>query len=345
MIFKATPESLNMAATRLKLDDVVVFPTETVYGMGALALNETGVQKIFTRKNRPHTNPLIVHVASVNHIFSVALVSKRNRRYLELLSSFIPGPLTVILPKHPCIPSITSGGHDTVAVRVPLHPVAQQLLHIVDAPIAAPSANRSTYVSPTTAEHVEAEYGNDADLVIIDGGPCKVGIESTIISLVGKENEEGSLNILRPGVITAQQLSDALGEPVLEPHQSAIKKFGRIASPGDWTHLHYAPLTPLFLFENLELTKGLIQPKNKDEAIVIINASDSSLVPVGFAEVRFLSLTGNFEEIAASLFSVLRELDTLKLSKIFVELCRPEGIGIAIRDRLNRAARRRDGTD
>jgi len=346
MILKATPEALTMAATRLKLGDVVVFPTETVYGMGALALNETGVQKIFIRKNRPYTNPLIIHVASAKHISWVAEVSERNERYLKLLSPFIPGPLTLILPKRSCVPNITSGGQSTVAVRVPSHPVAQQLLKVVDAPIAAPSANRSTYVSPTTAEHVEAAYKNDADLFIVDGGPCEIGIESTILSLVEEENRSGfSLSILRPGVVTARQLSDALGEPVIEPYlidADHANTASEVVSPGDSSHLHYAPRTPVFLFENEEFINGLVQPMSDNEAIVTVTRSDGNLMPVGFAQVRSLSLDGNLEEVAASLFSVLRELDTLQLSRIFVELCCPEGIGIAIRDRLNRAARRRD---
>lgn len=284
---------------------LVAFPTETVYGLGADARNSEAVARIYEVKSRPRFNPLIVHVASI----------EAAERYVEWtdtaqrLSHFWPGPLTLVLKKCEGISDLVSAGGDTIGIRIPNHPVALKLLAAFDGPICAPSANRSGRISPTTAAHVESELGDRIPL-IIDGGPCQVGLESSVVDATGDVPI-----LLRPGIITREQLgaSGAGGAHAI------------LQSPGQ-LESHYAPETALRLnAKDVHAGEGLLA------------FGPTTLTS---AESINLSLTGDLLEAATHLFSALRALDTKGLTSIAVTPIPNEGIGEAINDRLTRAAHR-----
>ncbi len=312
----------------LKAGELVAFPTETVYGLGADATNESAVRKIFEVKGRPSTNPLIVHVADPSAIakycdiersFDPQLISRR----LEKLSTLWPGPLSVVLPrKDEIAPSVSAGG-DTVAIRIPNHPVALALLSTFGGPLAAPSANPSEYVSPTTAEHVRSGLGSKVQCVL-DGGPCAIGLESTVLSLL-----EQSPRILRPGAITRAKLEEVLETEVLGATDLDEKQEVKL-SPGLLAK-HYAPRTPVRLHSTLPPNTAL--PGRI--GVILFGPHELSFVPT---ETRILSERGDLEEVAARLFAALRELDALSLDVIIVDTCNPVGLGEAIMDRLLRAS-------
>jgi L-threonylcarbamoyladenylate synthase len=229
----ADPEQIAHAATIIQQGGVVAFPTETVYGLGANALNPAAIDKIYAIKQRPRTSPLIVHVASVN--MAKSLVSHWPESAERLASRFWPGPLTLVLPKTAAIGEGLTAGLDTVGLRLPAHPVAQALIEAAGLPIAAPSANRFTQLSATTAEHVRQSLGPQVDY-ILDGGPTEVGIESTVVSLAGEHPV-----LLRPGMITQAEIESLIG-----PLQVVTASSGAHAAPGLHPK-HYAPQTPLYL--------------------------------------------------------------------------------------------------
>jgi L-threonylcarbamoyladenylate synthase len=313
----------------LRNGGLVAFPTETVYGLGGDALNETAVRRIFEVKGRPVTNPLIVHVGSLRDVytfvdlsrsFDEALVTQR----LEKIGTLWPGPLSVVLPKASIVPRSVCAGSDTVAIRIPRHPIALRLLEVFGGPIAAPSANPSQYISPTTAQHVRESLGSKVDLVI-DGGPCQVGLESTVLSLLEKQPK-----ILRPGAITKEQLSALLGVDVAA--QALTSDAGSpLPSPGMMSK-HYSPSTKVRLWPQTE------SPPAVSGRIGAIRFT-SSPPPFPTITCRYLSDTGDLEEIAASLFSALRDLDGMSLDVIVVDTCERSGLGEAIMDRLLRASR------
>jgi L-threonylcarbamoyladenylate synthase len=220
---------IEQAAELLRAGRLVAFPTETVYGLGANALDSQAVQRIFEAKGRPFTSPLIVHVDSIGMARELALEWPSAAE--ALAQHFWPGPLTIIVPRKPCIPDIVTAGLPGVGLRVPAHPIAMALLHAAKIPLAAPSANRFTQLSPTTAEHVRAGLGNSVDLVL-DGGPCTVGIESTVISLTGSLPR-----ILRPGVITLPQIEAVIG---------SVEEGAGAESPGQHPR-HYSPRTRIIV--------------------------------------------------------------------------------------------------
>ena len=227
------PQTITIAAERLRAGDIVAFPTETVYGLGANALDEKAVAKVFAAKNRPSFDPLIVHVANTEAVSKY--VKAIDERTQQLMGKFWPGPLTLVFPKHAVIPDIVTAGMETVAIRMPSHPIALSLLQTVDFPIAAPSANPFGYVSPTTATHVQDTLGDVIDL-IVDGGPCAVGVESTVCALT----EEQAI-LLRPGGITLEQIESAIGPVKIgEPTQADKRSPGTLLS-------HYAPRAPVQL--------------------------------------------------------------------------------------------------
>ncbi len=313
-------ESIRRAGRIIQTGGLVSFPTETVYGLGCDAMNADAAAKVFEAKHRPQFDPLIVHIADVKQLNTVigALPALGQR----LIDSFWPGPLTLVLPKHPAIPDLVTAGLSTVAVRMPNHPVAQALIREAGTPIAAPSANPFGYVSPTTAQHVADGLGSNVDL-ILDGGPCQVGVESTIVSLAGPQPE-----LLRPGSITIEQLSAVIGSihrPSSE-HQQPI-------APGQLSR-HYATQTQLTILTSAG-TRPLLKNDQRAGLLIFSQARETD---DRFAAVEVLSSTGDLMEAAHRLFAALRRLDSLGLDRIYAEPCKEDGLGVAIMDRLRRCA-------
>lgn len=328
-IVPAEQKYLEKVADILLAADIAAFPTETVYGLGGLATSAEAIATLFSLKGRPSSNPLIVHLATVQQIADIADVdAPRVRDRVEHLRALMPGPLSLVLPalKDRTVSAVRAGG-DTVAVRIPRHPVAQALLKLVGLPIAAPSANRSTRVSPTHASHVLNEFPR-ADLFILDGGPCEVGLESTVVDLTASVPV-----ILRPGSITKEALEVALGEPVrgLISLVSSAKGEEIAKSPGLST-IHYAPKTPLFLQHQWN------QLEQKPRNIGWISLSQDDVLPIPTTESRVLSPRGDLDEAAAQLYAILRELDDCGLDAIVVGEVPGHGVGEAILDRLRRAS-------
>ena len=299
---------------------LVAFPTETVYGLGCDALNPDAAAKVFEAKQRPQFDPLIVHIADRMQLDNV--VTTLTPTAQQLIDQFWPGPLTLVLPKQPTIPDLVTAGLDTVAVRMPSHPVAQALIRKAGTPIAAPSANPFGYVSPTTAQHVADGLGSTIDL-ILDGGPCPVGVESTIVSLVGPRAE-----LLRPGSITLEQLSAVIG-----PLSRSSSVVDQPTAPGQLAR-HYATQTPVTI-----LTSVKARPRvTNNERAGLLTFSRASATDERFAAIEVLSTTGDLREAARHLFAALRRLDAQGLDRIYVEPCHEEGLGMAIMDRLRRCA-------
>jgi L-threonylcarbamoyladenylate synthase len=311
-IVPVMPEAVGCAAELLRSGALVGFPTETVYGLGADATNERAVAAIFAAKGRPHFNPLIIHISGLKEAEAFAEFDARARR---IAAQFWPGPLTLVLPRYAGagLSLLASAGLNTVALRAPMHPVAQALLRATGRPIAAPSANRSGRVSPTEAAHVAAELG-DAIALILDAGRAPVGVESTVLDLTGEVPA-----LLRPGGITLEQLQASLGEIAIGKAAA-----GPARSPGMLAS-HYAPSLPLRLDAN-EARPG--------EALLAFGSN----IPAGFAEVLWLSHAADLAEAAANLFAMLRRLDRPEFSGIAVMPIPEHGLGRAINDRLRRAA-------
>jgi L-threonylcarbamoyladenylate synthase len=313
-IVPATPEAIARAAELLRDGRLVAFPTETVYGLGADATNDRAVARIFTAKGRPRFNPLIVHVPDLAAAEAIAEFTTAARNVAQ---RFWPCPLTLVLRQREAsgISLLACAGLDTVAVRVPAHPVAQALLRAVGRPLAAPSANRSGHVSPTTAAHVAEELGRRLAL-IVDGGPCPVGLESTVLDFSGALPAPV---LLRAGGVTLEELARSLGWfAVTETNPTAPRSPGQLVS-------HYAPRRPLRM-NAVEVRPG--------EALLAFGPD----APAGFAEVLNLSPTGDLAEAAANLFAMLRRLDRHGFIGIAVMPIPEHGLGLAINDRLRRAA-------
>jgi L-threonylcarbamoyladenylate synthase len=318
-IIPATDESIATAARLLREGQLVAFPTETVYGLGADATDDRAVAAVFAAKRRPRFNPLIVHVADVGAAQQLVVFDERAR---QLAQAFWPGALTLVLRRKPdCLVSLlASAGLDTLALRVPNHPVAQALLRACGRPIAAPSANASGKVSPTTAAHVAQSLGANVAL-ILDGGRCPVGVESTVLDL-----SASAATLLRPGGITEEDIGALIG-PLATPAATQGDEARR--SPG-LLESHYAPERPLRL-DVRELRPG--------EALLAFGPSPLA----GAAHSENLSPTGDLQEAAANLFAMLRALDRADLAGIAVMPIPDRGLGRAINDRLRRAAAPRRG--
>jgi L-threonylcarbamoyladenylate synthase len=318
------PEVLAQAATILRQGGLVAFPTETVYGLGANALDATAVQRIFEAKGRPATNPLIVHVAGTAQAKEV--VSDWPPIATRLAEQFWPGPLTLVLPKRPSVPDIVTAGGPTVAVRVPAHPVAQGVIAATGLPLAAPSANRSTRLSPTRAEHVRKDLAGRIDL-ILDGGPTPGGLESTVIDLACSPPR-----ILRPGLVTPEQIEKIIGPIQWQPHPSMAP--GPARSPGMMAR-HYAPKTPLELAEddgwNLVVSCAV---KGQRVGWLTFRLPAAQLPE----QVRPLEMPSNPLLYGKLLYDVLHSLDDSGLDRIVVAMPPDSPDWLAIRDRLRRAA-------
>ncbi len=315
------PRTILRAAERLEAGEIVSFPTETVYGLGANALNEKAVSKVFTAKNRPEFDPLIVHVGDKES--ATKYVTTLNQRARQLMDAFWPGALTLVLSKRPLIPDLVTAGLGTVALRMPSHPVALALLQAIDFPVAAPSANPFGYVSPTTAAHVRDALGDAVDL-ILDGGPCVIGVESTVCALTDQQAV-----LLRPGGVPLEQIESVIGPVRLGESTKTDRR-----SPG-MLPSHYAPHVPVLL---LKPGEALPQPEAGERLGLL------SLTPRfetrGYTRTEVLSEDGNLLDAAAHLFAALRRLDAYGLDRVVIEPVPETGIGRAIMDRLRRAAAR-----
>ncbi len=307
---------VDRAARVLRQGGVVAFPTETVYGLGADARNPRAVARVFEIKARPRFDPLIVHAATLGAALRQARDVPEEARVLA--ERFWPGPLTLVLPKDPGVPDIVTSGLDTVALRVPDHPMALALLRASGTPIAAPSANPFGRISPTRAEDVVEHLAGDVDMVL-DGGPCRVGVESTVVAVLPGRRPA----LLRPGGVPAEALEAAVG-----PLEIPTEPSGPPSAPGGLPS-HYAPRTRLVLDPRPGTASGLRQ------GLLAFQGEPG----VGeFAAVEILSPAGNLREAAASLFGALRRLDRLGLDQIVAEPVPEQGLGRAIMDRLRRAA-------
>jgi L-threonylcarbamoyladenylate synthase len=315
------PHAVNTAAAALRAGEVVAFPTETVYGLGADALNERAVAQVFAIKNRPRFDPLIVHIPDKEAAGQYATVI--DQRAAALMERFWPGPLTLVLRKQLVVPDLVTAGLETVALRVPAHPVALALLRATGKPIAAPSANPFGYVSPTTAMHVQEMLG-DAIELILDGGPCAVGVESTVCALL----EEGAV-ILRLGGVTVEGIEAVIGSVKIGASTQPDAR-----SPGTLPR-HYSPHVPLIL-----VGPGERNPRPRSGERVGLLTWMAGPEAEGYTTVEVLSKEGDLVEAAANLFAALRRLDSLGLDRVVVESVPEHGIGRAIMDRLRRAATR-----
>ncbi|GGE28597.1 L-threonylcarbamoyladenylate synthase [Psychroflexus planctonicus] len=315
-------KNLNEAIRVLNNNQLIAIPTETVYGLAGNALREKVVEKIFTLKNRPFYNPLIVHISSKDELTNIAknIPNKAN----ILAEKFWPGPLTLVLPKLDIVPNKVTANKNTVAVRVPNHSLSLQLLKEIDFPLAAPSANPFASISPTTPQHVE-NYFKDKLRLILDGGICKRGIESTII---GFDDDEPVL--YRLGSLSIEQIELAVGK---------IKKLTKIdenkpQAPGMLSK-HYAPKTPFYLIENIDLNSFLACDKNSKLGILRFQDFDKRF-PTQFQEI--LSTTANLNEAAKNLYAAMHRLDAQQLDLILAEKLPEVGIGLTLNDKLRRAA-------
>ena len=330
---EASAPALREAANILREGGLVVFPTETVYGLGGNGLSSQAAEKIYAAKGRPSNNPLIIHVHDPAEADKYAHTGDL---YDRLAAAFMPGPLTVILPKRDCIPYATTGGLDTVAVRCPDHPIAHALLKECDFPVAAPSANLSGKPSPTVAEHVIADLSGRVD-VIIDGGESDIGLESTIVKIdCDKEGEY--LTLLRPGAITADALTCVCERVVIAPAVlEQLKEGERPLSPG-MMYKHYAPNTPLVLLDGSPAdVLAFLQREQADKSCAILcyfeempHLKNENLFPVGSRD--------DLATQAHCLFSLLREADKANASVMYAHLPPLDGLGLALYNRMIRAA-------
>jgi L-threonylcarbamoyladenylate synthase len=312
--------AIQVAVAALQNNEIIGLPTETVYGLAGNAYSEVAVQKIFALKNRPHYNPLIVHIKSAA---ALTLVAKNIPAVAQQLAdAFWPGPLTLVLEKQDHIPAIVTGGKNTVGIRVPNHPVALELLQQLDFPLAAPSANPFGSISPTTAKHVEDYFSGSLD-IILEGGSCEKGIESTII---GFENEQAVL--YRQGSTKVQDIEKITGPLKIRVHANNES----VVAPGMLSK-HYAPITTIILTDNIALD---IQ-KYSDKRIGILQLSPTTL-PSFVTAVETLSQTGNLEEAAKNLYAAMHRLDHQNLDLIIAQKMPAVAMGLAINDKLERAA-------
>jgi L-threonylcarbamoyladenylate synthase len=317
-----SPDLMDQAVAQLRAGGLVAFPTETVYGLGADALNPVAVGRVFALKGRPATNPLIVHVA--DEAMARSLAGDWPDEARRLAAAFWPGPLTIVVPRAPVVSGLVTAGGGTVALRVPDHPIALELLRAFGGPLVGPSANPSGRVSPTTAAHVREAFSEE-DVMVLDGGPCRAGIESTVVQLAPEPR------ILRLGVVTPKQIKHVLGHPVAFD----ALPIGDSPAPSPGLHpRHYSPVTPAVLFTPEQLPALL----GSDKRIVFITHHVYNISPPGYHHIR---LPGSSAEYAAWIYSVLRYADELAPDLIAIEQPPAEGgLWLAITDRLTRATSR-----
>ena len=304
------------AARILRACGVVAIPTVTVDGLAGVAFNETALAKIFEAKKRPTFDPLILHIASLEDVEKIAAIFPEKAQ--KLAEKYWPGPLTLVLPKKECVPDLATSSLPSVAIRFPVHPIAQEIIRLTGAPLAAPSANLFKHISPTTAEHVYEQLADRID-GIVDGGSCAVGVESTIVSFT----EEIPV-LLRPGAITLEMLQECIGEVKVKKPTSAPGK--AMQAPG-MMDSHYQPKTPLIYNPPKEM---VFPPRTARLAF----GKTESLLPITLN----LSESGNFVEATANLYAYMHQLDDACYDLIVVDPIPLEGLGVALNDRLRRAS-------
>ena len=335
----SSDESLKVAGAALAAGKLVAIPTETVYGLGADAFNAVAVARVFEAKARPAFDPLIVHIASLSDIDRVAASFPPKARLLA--EALWPGPLTMILPKRNEVPDIVTSGLDTVALRFPSHILARKIIAYSGTVVAAPSANPFGYISPTTAAHVARTLGGRIDF-IVDGGPCAVGVESTVIDMTSDPP-----SLLRPGGMPLERIRDIIGEVLLQK-----KTGGPITSPGQLKS-HYAPRAKLTLYDWKTLPGAMLAEAGQAapsgglasfgrSAAIVFDADRAAVLEASgrFGRICVLSEKGDMVEAAARLFALLHELDGLGFETIHAERVPEEGLGRAVNDRLTRAAKK-----
>jgi L-threonylcarbamoyladenylate synthase len=323
------PELLAPAARVLRDGGLAAFPTETVYGLGAIYRDEAALGQIFTVKGRPNDNPLIVHIWQLGQLAELATAV--DPKLERLIAAFWPGPLTLVFPKQAAVPAAVTAGLPTVAVRMPSHPVARELLRLTDLPVAAPSANISGRPSPTRVEHVLTDFSSKIPL-IVDGGPCRGGLESTVLTL-----DRGQPRILRPGSITREMLETVLQEPVAV----AAGEADRPQAPG-MKYRHYAPRAPVVLVKGEKAAvvariNQLLQGEWKTRKVVVIGATEN-LAQYRTDLVLDFGPKSGLELAAQRLYGLLRQCDMLDADGIIIEGVAENGIGAAIQNRLYKAA-------
>lgn len=323
---------ISRAAEILRAGGLVALPTETVYGLGANAFDTRAVARVFDVKGRPRFDPLIVHV--VDRALLARLVVDVPDAAWRLADRFWPGPLTLVLNKHPDVPDLVTAGCPTVAVRIPDHPVALALLRVAELPVAAPSANQFGRISPTTATHVFEQLGDSVDL-ILDGGPCRVGVESTVVQVTAT-----GATLLRPGGTPLEDIEMLIGR-VTVPPALPVAANAALLSPGTLPQ-HYAPRTPLTLLEAGQTPGEVAIPHTRPGMtgsgriglLAFTTPADRGTIAV----VEVLSPAGDLREAAANFFAALRRLDAAGLDLILAEPVPEQGLGRALNDRLRRAA-------
>lgn len=318
---------LDIAVQLIIKGEVVGIPTETVYGLGADASDENAVRKIFTAKGRPADNPLIVHLADFSDAFNYT--SYIPELAFRLAEKFCPGALTMVLPKNGRIPMVTSGGLDTVGIRIPSHPVMHKLIELSGRPIAAPSANISGYPSPTSAQHVMRDM-NGRISAVVDGGQSEYGVESTVISF---ENDN-TVRILRPGCITEKMLMTVCENVIVDKAVlNGLQKDEKASSPG-MKYKHYSPKADIIMVESdLENFIKYVGENDGDGVYSLIFDGDEENFPY-----RYMTYGADSLQQAHQIFQKLRELDDISAHKVYVRSPKPVGVGLAVYNRLIRAA-------
>ena len=324
-------EDIRRAGQLLRQGGVVAIPTETVYGLAADATNPQAVQKIFEAKGRPQDNPLIVHIASLEEL--PALVRQVPDAAKKLAETFWPGPLTMIFYKSEKIPAETSAGLDTVGIRMPQHLAARQVIQAAGVPLAAPSANRSGRPSPTTAEHVMNDMKGRIDAVL-DGGPCQVGVESTVVDMTGDVPR-----VLRPGAVTREQILRVLGSVEVDSAVFHEVAPGEVVRAPGMKYRHYAPKAPVLLFEGApDATARAIEQQMQPHDAVLCFDEYRDFYDDEKGPVRSYGASCDKQAQAQQLFAALRELDETSCQRILAQAPRPFGEGLAVSNRIHKAA-------
>jgi L-threonylcarbamoyladenylate synthase len=348
-VFKVDPlnpdqDVIRQVASILRSGGLVAFPTETVYGLGAAVFNEQAVRRVYIVKQRPFDNPLIIHISSLEMLYLVA--EDISEREVKLIEKFWPGPLTLILPRNPRVPRVVSGGLDTVAVRMPAHPVALALIRELGEPIAAPSANLAGRPSPTSAEHVIQDLYGKID-AIVDGGVTLYGIESTIIN--ARTNPP---ILLRPGAYPVEEIERVLGEKVAVPDYARGLGEATLALAPGMRYRHYAPETPLILVDPVsgridtlvsKVLSTIMELRDMYSKICVVSSKETANAYRSLEGVSVIEIGSrwNIFEVTRNLFKTLRILDTLKCDIGLVEGFEERGLGLAVMNRLRKASYKR----
>lgn len=330
--------TLDECLLSLQAGEIVALPSETVYGLAGNALLNSTVEKIYQLKGRPFTNPLIVHVQGLLQAEELAEI---NHTAQILAEHFWPGPLTIILPKKPCIPDRISAGLPSVALRAPAHPLFRKVLQSLDFPLAAPSANLSNSTSPTCPQHILDSFGEKAPK-ILEGGSCEIGLESTVVSVT----DETNIQILRQGPISKEELEEVLGQQIANPgslKNKQTKQSLHLAkpslSPGTGA-VHYAPKTPLYLYDNHEKLLGKKSEFTENDLVVVLDTEQKQNFGDTMFPVLSLSEDGNIDKIAHNLYATLHLADKEKKQAIHLsKIVQNHPLSGAINDRLSRAAK------